>query len=81
MDVYFPGSEPGFSSTAVWLTAEITPQATARYPATDTTATGNATGAARIAAEIGTWEWNVETGEAILNNRWFEIVGYTPEGI
>ena len=31
------------------------------------------------AAEIGTWEWNVETGEAILNNRWFEIVGYTPE--
>ena len=31
------------------------------------------------AAQIGTWDWNVQTGEAILNNRWFEIVGYTPE--
>ena len=31
------------------------------------------------AAEIGTWEWNVQTGEAFLNNRWFEIAGYTPE--
>jgi PAS domain S-box-containing protein len=31
------------------------------------------------AAEIGTWEWNVQTGEAIFNNRWFEMVGYTSE--
>ena len=31
------------------------------------------------AAEIGTWEWNVQTGETILNNRWFEMVGYTRE--
>lgn len=25
----------------------------------------------------GTWEWNVETGEAVFNERWAEIVGYT----
>lgn len=25
----------------------------------------------------GTWEWNVLTGEAIFNERWAEIVGYT----
>lgn len=25
----------------------------------------------------GTWEWNVQTGEAIFNERWAEIVGYT----
>jgi PAS domain S-box-containing protein/putative nucleotidyltransferase with HDIG domain len=25
----------------------------------------------------GTWEWNVETGETIFNERWAEIVGYT----
>ena len=31
------------------------------------------------ASQIGTWEWNVQTGETILNNRWFEIVGYSPE--
>ena len=31
------------------------------------------------AAELGTWDWNVQTGEAILNSRWFEIIGYTPE--
>ena len=30
-------------------------------------------------AKIGTWDWNVQTGEAILNNRWFEIVGYSRE--
>ena len=29
----------------------------------------------------GTWEWNVQTGETILNNRWAEIVGYTLEEI
>lgn len=27
----------------------------------------------------GTWEWNVQTGETIFNERWAEIVGYTLE--
>jgi PAS domain S-box-containing protein len=27
----------------------------------------------------GTWEWNVQTGEVIVNERWAEIVGYTLE--
>jgi diguanylate cyclase (GGDEF)-like protein/PAS domain S-box-containing protein len=26
---------------------------------------------------IGTWEWNVQTGATIFNERWAEIVGYT----
>jgi PAS domain S-box-containing protein len=26
---------------------------------------------------IGTWEWNVATGETVFNERWAEIVGYT----
>ena len=25
----------------------------------------------------GTWEWNVQTGEAVCNERWAEIIGYT----
>ncbi len=25
----------------------------------------------------GTWEWNVQTGEIIINERWAEILGYT----
>lgn len=25
---------------------------------------------------IGTWEWNVQTGETLFNERWAEIVGY-----
>lgn len=28
---------------------------------------------------VGTWEWNVQTGEAAFNDRWAEIVGYTLE--
>jgi PAS domain S-box-containing protein len=28
---------------------------------------------------IGTWEWNVDTGETSFNERWAEIVGYTLE--
>lgn len=28
---------------------------------------------------IGTWEWNVQTGETIFNERWAGIVGYTLE--
>ena len=27
----------------------------------------------------GTWEWNVQTGETVLNSRWAEIIGYTLE--
>ncbi|MDP3515531.1 MAG: PAS domain S-box protein [Pseudohongiella sp.] len=26
---------------------------------------------------IGTWEWNVQTGETLFNERWAQIVGYT----
>jgi PAS domain S-box-containing protein len=26
---------------------------------------------------IGTWEWNVQTGETVFNERWAEIAGYT----
>jgi PAS domain S-box-containing protein len=29
----------------------------------------------------GTWEWNVQTGETIYNERWAEIIGYTLEEI
>jgi len=28
---------------------------------------------------LGTWEWNVQTGETIFNDRWAEIIGYTLE--
>ena len=28
---------------------------------------------------VGTWEWNVQTGETIFNERWAEILGYTLE--
>lgn len=30
-------------------------------------------------SNLGTWEWNVQTGEARFNARWAEIVGYTLE--
>ena len=26
---------------------------------------------------VGTWEWNVQTGETVFNDRWTEIIGYT----
>lgn len=26
---------------------------------------------------VGTWEWNVQTGATVFNERWAEIVGYT----
>ena len=29
----------------------------------------------------GTWEWNVQTGETIYNERWAEFIGYTLEEI
>jgi PAS domain S-box-containing protein len=27
--------------------------------------------------QVGTWEWNIQTGETVFNERWAEIVGYT----
>ena len=29
--------------------------------------------------EVGTWEWNVQTGETTLDDRWSEMIGYTLE--
>ncbi len=31
------------------------------------------------ASGVGTWDWNVQTGETIFNQRWAEMVGYTLE--
>jgi len=28
---------------------------------------------------VGTWEWNVQTGEMIYNKRWAEMIGYSVE--
>ncbi len=30
---------------------------------------------------VGTWEWNVQTGETIFNERWADIIGYTLDEI
>ncbi len=30
-------------------------------------------------ANAGTWEWNLQTGEIIVNEKWAEIIGYTLE--
>lgn len=30
-------------------------------------------------ANLGTWEWNIQTGETVFNDQWAEIVGYTLE--
>lgn len=30
---------------------------------------------------IGTWEWNVQTGESVFNEQWANILGYTLEEI
>ncbi len=27
--------------------------------------------------DLGTWQWNIQTGEAIFNERWAEIIGYS----
>jgi diguanylate cyclase len=29
----------------------------------------------------GTWEWNVQTGEVLVNRRWAEIIGWQPEDL
>lgn len=31
------------------------------------------------ATNVGTWEWNVQTGEIVLNERWAGMLGYTLE--
>lgn len=33
------------------------------------------------ATNLGIWEWNVQTGEIVLNERWANIIGYTLEEI
>lgn len=30
---------------------------------------------------VGTWEWNIQTGETIFNDRWANIIGYTLDEI
>jgi len=30
---------------------------------------------------VGTWEWNVQTGETFFNHRWADIIGYSLEEI
>ena len=30
---------------------------------------------------VGTWEWNVQTGEVVFNARWAEICGYTLDAL
>jgi len=30
---------------------------------------------------VGTWEWSVQTGETVFNERWAEIIGYTLDEI
>ena len=34
-----------------------------------------------MGASVGTWEWNVQTGETVFNDRWAEIIGYTLDEI
>jgi PAS domain S-box-containing protein len=30
-------------------------------------------------SRLGTWEWNVQTGETVFNEIWAQIIGYTLE--
>ncbi len=32
-------------------------------------------------ADLGTWDWNIITGETVFNNRWAEMIGYRLEDI
>jgi diguanylate cyclase (GGDEF)-like protein/PAS domain S-box-containing protein len=32
-------------------------------------------------SNVGTWEWNVQTGETIFDERWAEIIGYKLEAL
>lgn len=29
--------------------------------------------------QVGTWEWDIATGECLINTRWAELIGYKPE--
>jgi PAS domain S-box-containing protein len=29
--------------------------------------------------DVGTWEWNVQTGEVVVNDKWAQLIGYTLE--
>jgi two-component system, cell cycle sensor histidine kinase and response regulator CckA len=31
--------------------------------------------------ELGLWDWNIETGEFVCNERWFEMLEYQPEDL
>lgn len=33
------------------------------------------------ATNVGTWEWNIQTGETEFNERWAEVIGYSLEEI
>jgi two-component system sensor histidine kinase/response regulator len=33
------------------------------------------------ATNVGIWDWNIKTGELILNERWAQIIGYTLDGL
>ena len=30
-------------------------------------------------SNLGTWEWNIQTGITVYNNRWFELLGLQPQ--
>ena len=32
-------------------------------------------------SQQGTWDWNIETGEVLRNERWAEMIGYKPQEI
>ncbi len=32
-------------------------------------------------ADLGTWDWNVQTGHVVFNERWARMLGYTPDEI
>lgn len=32
-----------------------------------------------LGTELGTWEWNVQTGATVFNERWAQIIGYSLE--
>jgi PAS domain S-box-containing protein len=32
-------------------------------------------------ADLGTWEWEIKTGEVIFNSRWAQMLGYNPDEI
>lgn len=41
--------------------------------------TGEQLGMALDGSRLGLWDWNIQTGEIICNDRWAEIIGYSHE--